>query len=175
MKAGLPDLTRVHEVAAVRFLENRGPWRTKSQADLTVVFAMDFADVMHRFFAYQEVETKRMPPDFDVRGLRMYMVRGIPAGTIGGTEFHRIREEMVFCLDGAVRWVCEDLSGGKREFLLKPHQGVWMPPYILHTYSAKEDGSGLLVLCNTLFDPDDPQTHDTYAEAEFRALQKRYR
>ncbi len=167
------EATHTHGIEEVRVLKSRGPWRTRSQADLSVVLAIDFADVMDRFLSYQMDELARLPASFDIRGLRMYIVRGIPIGTIGGTEFHRIREEMVFCLNGAVEWMCEDLLGKKKKILLTPHHGVWMPSFILHTYSAEENGSDLLVLANTLFNPNDSRTHDTYGAEEFRALQKK--
>lgn len=115
-------------------------------------------------------ELNKIPED--IRGLRSYSVRGLPKDKIGGTEFHRIREELVFGLEGRVLWKCEDIYGGRREFELSSQKGVWVPPFVLHTYHTLEENSGLLVLANTLFNPDDPRTHDTYSREEFRKLQK---
>ena len=49
-----------------------------------------------------------------------------------------------------------------------------MPPYILHSYMVLEEGSGLLVLANTLFNPEVKETHDTYSMQAFRELQLSY-
>lgn len=159
----------------VRVMEARGPWITKSKAKLMVTFAIPLSILEKSYFRYDEKELAIMPGGFDVRGLRIYNVRDIPTGTVGGTEWHRIREEMVFVLEGEVEWVCEDVYGGKREFILGEDGGVWMPPYILHTYRALIPGSGLMVVTNTMFDPSDPRTHDSYPQSVFRELQGKYR
>ena len=156
----------------VQIIEASGPWNTKSGGKLSVVFAMPLATVQDRFLHYEAAELGRVP--CDIRGLRAYTVRDLPNGRIGGTEWHRIREEMVFALDGSVRWMCEDLLGGQRDFTLDIDVGVWMPPFILHTYEVKEERSGLFVIANTLFVPDDPRTHDTYSMETFRELQTEY-
>lgn len=150
-------------------LVGRGPWQSKSGGELRVGFALPQGQV-DRFFSYDPEELALVPED--IRGLRVYTVRGIPEGTIGGTETHRVREEIVYGLEGEVWWECEDLWGNKREFVLTPQLGVWMPPYILHTYRSRTSGAGLLVVCNTLFNPDNPATFDTFGVEEFRALQQ---
>lgn len=151
----------------------RGPWRTKSEGNLFVNMALSLAAVYERYFSYDEDELKKIPED--IRGFRMYMVRGIPAGKIGGGEFHRIRREIIFGLEGVVDLECEDLFGGRKKFVITPQNGVCVPPSILHTYKAQDEKSGLLVLANTLFDPGNPKTHDTFSAAEFRGLRSRYK
>ena len=159
-------------IAAVETLVARGPWATKSAAELMVLCAVPRFP-LDRFFAYDKEELERIPED--IRGLRIYTVRGLPRGKIGGTEFHRIRQEIVFGLEGAVRWTVTDLFGRRKELTLTPKSGVRTPPFILHRYEALEEGSGLLVVANTLFNPEDSRTHDSYPEAEFRKLQETYR
>lgn len=159
----------VSTVDDVQIFETRGPWDTKSGGKLNVLFAMPLATLKDRYFQYENTELDLIPGD--IRGLRAYTVRDLPNGRIGGTEWHRIREEIVFALEGSVRWMCEDLLGGQREFILDTGVGVWMPPFILHTYEVKKDKSGLFVIANTLFVPDDPRTHDTYSVETFRELQ----
>ena len=156
----------------VQIIETRGPWNTKSGGKLNVVFAMPLATVQDRYLHYETTELDRVPSD--IRGLRVYTVRDLPNGKIGGIEWHRVREEMVFALEGSVHWMCEDLFGGKRDFVLTTGVGVWMPPFILHAYEVKEESSGLFVIANTLFVPDDPRTHDTYSMETFRELQTEY-
>lgn len=160
----------VPTVDDVRFMPQRGPWETKSRGQLMVTLALPIPVLNTHFLFYDPEELASVLP-FDIRGLRLYTVRGLPENSIGGTEFHRIREEMVFVLDGLVLWTCEDLAGNIRELLLDPTTGVWMPPYILHTYQALKPDSGLLVIANTLFDPEDPSTHDTYPADSFHQLQ----
>jgi len=168
-------------VRSVIDFETAGPWTTKSGAELRVlthfpgdsVMGIPIEYVSERFLRYSDNELDRVSSE--IMGIRLYTVRGIPAGAVGGTEFHRVREEMVFCLDGSVWWECEDLFGERREWVLTPEKGIWMPPYILHTYRALEAGSGLLVLANTRFDTADPKMRDTYPREEFEALQAAYR
>lgn len=107
----------------------------------------------------------------DIRGIRTYTVRGIPASKIGGEEFHKIRKEFIFVLEGKVEITLEDLGGETETSVITPNQAIYVPPLTLHTYKTLEDNSGLLVICNTLFIPEDQRTHDTYGLEEFRKLQ----
>jgi len=166
----MKEISRKVTVDEISEIPARGPWQTKSGGDLMVTMAMDYEVLQSTYLHYDESETGSIIGKFDIRGLRIYTVRGLREGQIGGTEWHRIREEMVFSLEGSVRWVCEDLYGGTREFLLNGNEGLWMPPFILHTYHVLEGGSGLLVVANTLFDPHNVSTHDTYSTEAFREL-----
>ncbi len=159
---------RLWAVRDIQPMTCRGPWDTKSGGKLNVMFSMPLGDLQDVYLDYNEEEIDKVP---DIRGLRVYTVRQLPKGRIGGTEFHKIREEIVFAIEGCVLWTCEDIFGQKRDFMLNSQVGVWMPPYILHTYEAREEGSGLLVMANTLFNPDDPSTHNTYSVEKFRELQ----
>jgi dTDP-4-dehydrorhamnose 3,5-epimerase-like enzyme len=102
------------------------------------------------------------------------MVSNIPKGSIGAREVHKVRHELAFVLDGSVRWTCEDVYGNVKECILDKTTAIWTPPYVLHTYEALEENSRILVIANTLFDPNDPRTHDSYSETEFRELQAEY-
>lgn len=161
-------MKRYAPVDAVEEFRVRSPWKTKSDGKLHARFALPFT-VVHRYLTYDEEELARVP--LDIRGLRCYTVRDLPKDGIGGTEFHRIRDEIVVGLDGSVEWECEDVYGARRTYTITPSNGVRIPPFILHTYRVLEEGSGLLVFANTLFDPEDPRTHDTFSRDEFRALQ----
>jgi len=44
--------------------------------------------------------------------------------------------------------------------------------FYLHSYQVLEEGSKLVAIANTLFDHNDPQTHDTFSSSEFQKLQK---
>jgi len=165
---GLPkNPVRINDVG--NFLV-KGPWPTKSGGLLNVLFALPVLEIRNRFFQYDEKELDRIP--VDIRGLRVYTVRGLPKGGIGGGEFHRVRSEIIICLAGRVIFGLEDLFGGKLIFPLNATTNVmYIPPFILHTYCTAEENSSLLVIANTLFEPDIPQTHDTYSEEEFRRIQ----
>ncbi|MGH7142177.1 MAG: WxcM-like domain-containing protein [Candidatus Saccharimonadales bacterium] len=115
---------------------------------------------------------KKVP--IDIKGLRLYTVSDIQKKQIGANEWHRIRNELVFNIKGSVKWTCEDLFGNEKVFNLSPKSGLWIPPFILHTYEVKNKETVLLVIASTLFIPDDSQTHDTYSAVAFRKLQAQY-
>ena len=159
-------------VEDIRELRLTGPWRSKSGGLLSVPFALAHAEAME-IFDYDPAELARLPRD--IRGLRMFVLEDMPAGGIGGGEFHRIRIEISFTMSGKVRWICEDVYGGCKEFLPARDCALYFPPFIMHTMESLESGSAVTVIANTLYDPDDARTHDTYPAATFRALQAHYR
>lgn len=170
----MEEITRRVTVDDVQLIPNRGPWTTKSDGELMVPLAMAYDVVRSRYLRYSDKELARIPSKFDIRGLRIYTVRHLAEGKIGGGEWHRIREEMVFTLEGSIRWTCEDLVGGKKELVLNGDEGIWIPPFILHSYQVLEPNSGSLVVANTLFDPEDTATQDTYSYESFRELAERH-
>jgi hypothetical protein len=152
----------------IEVIKTRGPWQTKSGGELNVLFALG-GQRLREFLDFDNPEFDEIPGD--MRGLRSYTVTGIPEGSIGGTEWHRARTEYIRACGGSALWQCVDLAGGEREFELDGETAVAMPPGILHTYRALEDNTGLQVVANTLFVPEDPRTHDTYSLESFYALQ----
>lgn len=159
-------------VDQINRLETQGHWRTKSDADLSLLFAFDNRE--YDFVRnYDLAELQRIP--LEMRGLRCYTVRGIPCGKTGGKEFHRIRTEVLFGLEGTVGLELEDVFGNIKYLELDSKHGVQIPPFILHTYTAKTDKAGLLVISNTLFNPNYPLTHDTFSLEAFRRLQEDYK
>lgn len=155
-------------VTAEKPIENFGPFRTKSEADLRVLFAFWTLDELRSIFHYDDRELARV--EEDIRGFRIYEISGLRVGTIGGTEFHRIRKEIITVSDGSIVLYVEDLWGDLKEFVLGKGDGVWIPPYIKHTYETREDSTRLVVVANTLFDPSNSQTFDTYSDEEFSKL-----
>ncbi len=154
----------------VKLIKTPNTWETKSGGTLTVPLALPIETLTKIFLHYSQKELREVPEN--IRGLRIYLVNDIPQGKTGGKEFHKIREEIVIVVQGSAKWTCEDITGDTKEFTLKMGQGIWNRPYIFHTYESLEDHTILAVVCNTLFNPDNPKTHDTYKEEEFRALQK---
>src|SRR3989344_4735726 len=137
---------------------------TKSGGELSVLFALT-QEIARKLDEYDEMELEKIP--VDIRGKRCYLVSNLPEDQIGGTEFHRVRQEIVFVKRGSVLWECEDLRGNKKAEILESGDAVYMPPYILHTYYVLENGTTLGVFCNTLFPlPSNSATNDTYSLEE---------
>lgn len=153
----------------VRILEGRGPWKTKSDGELNVLFGLSHDDIQSGYFHYDDEELQKIPQD--IRGLRSYRVSGLGRGAIGANEWHRVRNELLFVTRGSAELVCEDSNRETSVHILDHTKGLWLPPFILHTYKALEDDTELLVVANTLFVPDDPSTHDTYTAESFKDLQ----
>ena len=154
----------VNEVIAT---EAGGNWPTKSGGFLNVLFKLDWSTV-NKMLTYDEDELRKLP--IDIRGLRSYRVEDIPKGALGANEWHKIRNEVVFILKGRIKWTCTDTYGESKEFILDGSQAVFTPHHILHTYEAIEEDSSISVLANTLFDPSDPRTFDTYPKDDFDTL-----
>ncbi|HEV7454413.1 MAG TPA: hypothetical protein VGO07_04080 [Candidatus Saccharimonadales bacterium] len=157
-----------HTVDDIQVLTTRGPWQSKSGGRLEVLFSMSREQVVN-FLDYDNAEfaAVQAASGTDIRGLRSYTVSDIPKGSVGGKEWHRARTEYVRAAAGAAMWECIDFQGNERHIALDGTTAVITPPGILHTYRALEDGTELQVVCNTLFVPEDPLTHDTYLRDTF--------
>lgn len=165
--------SNIPTVDSVRTISGKGPWDTKSGGKLEVLFEFSAEFVQEEYFNYNQEELDNLPTD--IRGFRAYSVRNLGRGKIGAHEWHKLRTEFVFALDGSAEWECEDLKGGKKVFTLKSGMGVCNPPFILHTYKALGDNVRLLVLANTMFDTNDAKTQDIYSAEAFHELQAQYR
>lgn len=161
-----------NKVADIQEITARGPWDSKSGGTLYVLFAFA-GDQLTEFLDFNNPEfdeVKRIS-GVDIRGLRSYTVKNIPKGSIGANEWHRARTEYVRAVNGSAVWECIDFEGNRKQVILDGTNGVITPPGILHTYRALEDGTALQVICNTLFIPEDPQTHDSFMADSFPASQ----
>jgi len=149
----------INTIEKIQQINRSGPWTTKSGGRLEVLCRLGFSESLE-FLNYFK--------DSDIRGLRIYIVSFLPKKAVGGKEFHKIRSEILIVVNGKILLICEDVKGGRMEYVLTPETGgIMVPPYILHTYIVQEEGSSILVLANTDFDPEDPLTHDSYPEREF--------
>lgn len=160
----------------IKVIERQGPWQSKSGGALDVLMALPqqeteaFLDFDNPEFALIEEESGK-----NIRGLRSYSVRDIPKGSVGGQEWHRARTECLIALAGRALWQCVDFNGDTAEFTADEKTAILTPPGIMHTYTALEDGTRLQVICNTLFIPDDPRTHDSFDLESFRRRQEELR
>jgi WxcM-like protein len=166
-----PPVRNPSTVEDIREIRMAGPWPSKSGGLLFVPFALSHAQTMD-LFDYDRAELDRLPRD--IRGLRMFVLEHIPAAGVGGGEFHRIRVEIAFTIKGIFRWTCEDVYGGRKVLVSSRDSILRFPPFILHTLESVEHGGAIVVIANTLYDVNDPCTHDTYPASEFRALQEHY-
>ena len=160
---------KIFTINSVEKIDCSQTWETKAGATLRVLTKDSYSLLVLRFFLYDKEELKKTG---DIRGLRTYTVRNQNPGRLGGMEFHRLRWEYVIGLEGGFEWLCEDLWGQKKISIISVSKGILLPPSILHTFKAVEKNSGLLVVCNTLFNPSDEKTWDSYPESEFRKLQQ---
>lgn len=149
-----------------------GPWDTKSGGLLSVLFSMDYNEIVNKFFSYDQADLDMIGKD--IRGLRSYSITDLTRGAVGANEWHRVRNEIVFATKGTVRWSYEDLYGKKAETILDATHGVFTPRCVLHTYEVISLTATLLCINNTVFFPNDSSTHDTYSAVSFRKLQKAF-
>lgn len=156
----------------IREINAQGPWKTKSDGELHVHIKEDY-DSIQNFFTYDQNELENVPEG--IRGFRIYSVKKCPANMIGGTEFHRIRQEFIFGLEGIVDFEFEDVYGNIKKMEIDDMKGFYLPHFILHTYLTKKEKGIIIIIANTLYDAEDPRTHDTYSVETFRKLQEKYR
>lgn len=157
-------MKKIPSIKDIRVFETNGEWPAKSGGVLSVLYKLDFETTTY-LMTYDPDELAKIPAD--IRGLRSYTVRGIARGSVGANEWHKVRNEVVFCTSGSFRWICTDTYGDTKEFVINKDTAILTPHHILHTYVALEDDSTIAVLANTLFYPDNPLTHDTYPSADF--------
>jgi hypothetical protein len=159
-------------VADVRELRTSGPWPSKSGGGLRVPIALSEPET-RRFFDYDAAELERIR--VDIRGVRVFFVSRAPAGGLAGNQFHRLRTEIEFVIQGSVRWEFEDLYGGRRVVHASPACALYIPPFILHRVTFEEPETTLATLTNTVYVRDDPRTDDTYSAEAFQTLAERFR
>ena len=153
----------------VQFFPSKRKWKTKSDGELRVLFQVPHDKAL----AY--LETSPEHPSPDIRGLRAYMVDGLMKGKVGGKEFHKIRKEFFSVTRGSLDIEVKDVEGNSKVYAVGKGECLLIPPYILHTYTVKEENTSFVVVASTTFDPDDEETHDTYAEELFFKMQGKKR
>ncbi len=148
-----------------------GPWSTKSGGLMHVVLAFPKA-ILETMLYVDDDELKRAPKV--ELGLRAFHTRGVAEGTVGGKHFHRIKQEVISLSSGKAEFLMEDVYGGSRKIILDHRiRALLIPPFVMHTYTALEE-TELIGVSNTLYDHDDPETHDTYSQEVFDRLREHY-
>lgn len=144
-----------------------GPWSTKSGGDLNVLFAIPYNLLMKLFFNYDENELEQISSD--IRGLRSYHISSLERDSVGANEWHKVRSEIITVTRGSIKLDCRDLRGNSTSLVVDSTVCTLVPPYIMHTYTVLEDNTEITVIANTLFNPAEPSTHDTYSLDTFTA------
>lgn len=148
-----------------------GPWQTKSGGQMHVILAFPKA-ILETMLHVDDNELK-FAPKVEL-GLRAFHTKGIVEGTVGGKHFHRIKQEVISLSSGRAEFFMEDVYGGSRKIILDQRtRALLIPPFVMHTYTALEK-SELIGVSNTLYDHDDPETHDTYSQEVFDRLREHY-
>lgn len=157
---------------AVVYASNLGPWDTKSGGKMNIVFAFN-EEILKNLSDVDQRELD-LVPQLEL-GYRAFHSTGLAAGSIGGRHFHRIKQETIALPKGKVEFLLEDLYGGSRRVTLdKINRSLFIPPFIMHTYTVIEEAE-LIGVSNTLYDADNPATHDTYETDTFDRLASYYR
>ena len=72
-----------------------------------------------------------------------------------GEHSHHKTEQVLICLNGKVKVLCDDGKNRKEWVLDKPNQALYIPNLIWDEQIYLTSGSVLLVLANTNYDPSD--------------------
>lgn len=129
-------------------------------------------DILHRMINVDPHELA-LVPELEL-GLRAFHTKGIASGTVAGKHFHRIKQEVIALSSGKAEFLLEDVYGGTMTITLdREIRALLIPPFVMHTDTAIEE-SELVGVSNTLYDHDNPATHDTYLQETFDAFKNHY-
>jgi dTDP-4-dehydrorhamnose 3,5-epimerase-like enzyme len=83
---------------------------------------------------------------------RVFVVQGVPEGTVRGNHAHGTCTELLVCLRGGVDVELTDGHTRKTVCLRSPDRGLIIPPLVWSTQRYVEPGSILMVLCDRPFE-----------------------
>lgn len=156
---------------AIVYESELGPWATKSGGLMNVLFGFD-QTILQRMSVVDPSELA-LVPQLQL-GIRAFHTSGLVPGTVGGKHFHRIKQEIIALPRGRVSFTLEDVYGGQCQLELDAtHRSLYIPPFVMHTYTVLETAE-LIGVSNTLYDADNPATHDTYEDEPFQLLCAHY-
>ena len=72
-----------------------------------------------------------------------------------GEHGHHTTEQVLICLNGQIKVLCDDGTDKKEWILDKPNEGLYVPNLIWDEQTYLTTDSILLVFANTLYDPSD--------------------
>ena len=98
------------------------------------------------------IESKHDIP-FDIK--RIFYVYGVENQDDRGKHSHYKTKQVLICLNGEVKVVCDDGKNKQSYTLSKPNQALYIPEMIWDEQVYKSEDSVLLVLANTHYNTDD--------------------
>ena len=98
------------------------------------------------------IESKHDIP-FDMK--RIFYVYGVQNQDDRGKHSHYKTKQVLICLNGEVKVVCDDGKNKQSYTLSKPNQALYIPEMIWDEQVYKSEDSVLLVLANTHYNTDD--------------------
>tara|TARA_B100000424_G_C22705148_1_gene384304 strand:- start:83 stop:496 length:414 start_codon:yes stop_codon:yes gene_type:complete len=98
------------------------------------------------------IESKHDIP-FDIK--RIFYVHNVKNQDDRGKHSHHKTKQVLICLHGEVKVVCDDGKNRKSYILSQPTQALYIPEMIWDEQTYKSKDSVLLVLTNTHYDIND--------------------
>ena len=86
---------------------------------------------------------------------RVFYIYGVHDQEDRGEHSHYTTEQVLICLNGQIKVLCDDGKDVKEWILDKPNQALHIPNLIWDEQTYLTSGSVLLVLTNTNYDPSD--------------------
>jgi len=86
---------------------------------------------------------------------RVFYIYGVHDQEDRGEHSHHTTEQVLICVTGQIKVLCDDGKDVKEWILDKPNQALHIPNLIWDEQTYLTSGSVLLVLTNTNYDPSD--------------------
>lgn len=153
--------TQPHTVEEIEHFRSTEPLVGANGVRLQPYFTLNQLEV-ERFLSYDQTPVLNIgrAPDYHLPGEQVYTTSGIKAREIGGMHAHCMRQQITVCTRGSVLWAVEDAYRQRTSFVLNEGDGVWLPSDILHSYQGIAPESDILTLANTIYRPENPDSHD---------------
>src|SRR5437868_4339658 len=86
---------------------------------------------------------------------RIFHLYDLPVNVNRGGHAHRVCDQFLICLHGALRVFCRFPTGEKTYELTSPRQGLYAPPLTWIDITTLQPGTICLVLTSDIYDPAD--------------------
>ena len=76
---------------------------------------------------------------------RVYWTYSTPQNVTRGYHAHKTLQQVIFAVNGIIKFTVEELNGNKSEFVLdQPHKGLYLPPF---TWREIQFSHNAVLLC----------------------------
>lgn len=117
------------------------------------VYFLEFSRFGNQTNGYLTAYEKNTGVPFEIK--RVYTVTEAAPDVVRGYHAHKALEQIFIALGGEIEVFCEDLSGNKANYTIKPDgSALYCGPDVWHTLTYKS-GSSLLVLASDKYDESD--------------------